>query len=225
MAVNQPGHGLCAGLRHSDRIDARSPSAPGRTCRDNVVQKPEYDDIQRCLRGPEGGSGAAEAHGTLCGLLCIAADDLPDSWIQNTLADAGETVASIGEDRHTQLAELHRMTLQELNGTQFDFQLLQPDDDTQLGLRADALGRWCQGFLYGLALRGLKTFDQLPEDIREILEDLSEITQANFSEGEGEQEGEDAYANLVEYVRVGVQLVFDELNPPASEVPGPAQVH
>jgi uncharacterized protein len=189
------------------------------------VQRPEYDDIQRCLRGPDGGSAAAEAHGTLCGLLCTAANDLPDSWIQNTLSDAGETAASVGEDGYGQLADLHQTTLQELTGTQMDFQLLLQDDDTQLGLRADALGRWCQGFLYGLAVRGLKTFDQLPEDIREILEDMSEITQANFAEGEGEQEGEDAYANLVEYVRVGVQLVFDELNPPAMEVPGPVQVH
>ncbi|MGB5210118.1 MAG: UPF0149 family protein [Gammaproteobacteria bacterium] len=189
------------------------------------MQRPEYDDIQRCLRGPDGGSGAAEAHGTLCGLLCTAANDLPESWIKNTLADAGETATGINDDEYGQLANLHQLTLRLLDGVQMEFQLLLPDDDIQLGLRADALGRWCQGFLYGLAVRGLKTFDQLPEEIREILEDLSEITQANFAEGEGEQEGEDAYANLVEYVRVGVQLVFDELNPPVKDMPGPAQVH
>jgi len=188
------------------------------------VQTPDYDEIQDCLGGPAPGSAAAEAHGTLCGLMCVAADDLPDSWIRNTLADAGSDGDRIATHDRDRLAALHQATLDLLTGTQFEFQLLLPDDDAQLGLRADALGRWCQGFLYGLAVRGLKSFDELPEELREILEDLSQITQAQFADGEGEEEGEKAYANLVEYVRVGAQLIYDELNPPAAEA-RPAQLH
>lgn len=188
------------------------------------MQTPDYDEIQDCLGGPAAGSAAAEAHGTLCGLMSVAADDLPDSWIRNTLADAGSDGDQIATHDRDRLAALHQATLDLLTGSQFEFQLLLPDDDAQLGLRADALGRWCQGFLYGLAVRGLKSFDDLPGEMREILEDLSQITQAEFADGEGEEEGEKAYANLVEYVRVGAQLIYDELNPPAAE-PRPAQLH
>lgn len=189
------------------------------------MQRPEYDEIQDCLGGATGGSAAAEAHGTLCGLTCIADDDLPDAWIQNTLADAGAAADDDNAHAHEQLEALHQATLGVLHGTQFEFELLLPGDEIPLGLRADALGRWCQGFLYGLAVRGLKTFDDLPEELREVLEDLSQITEAQFADGEGEEEGEKAYANLVEYVRVGVQLVYDELNPPQADTRRPAQLH
>lgn len=189
------------------------------------MQRPEYDEIQDCLGGAIGGSAAAEAHGTLCGLMCIAADDLPDAWIQNTLADAG--AAADDADAHTRqrLAALYQATSDLLSGTQFEFEMFLPGDEIQLGLRADALGRWCQGFLYGLAVRGVKTFEELPEELREILEDMSQITEAQFADGEGEEEGENAYANLVEYVRVGVQLVYDVLNPPEADTLRPAQLH
>lgn len=189
------------------------------------MQRPEYDEIQDCLGGATGGSAAAEAHGTLCGLMCIAADDLPDAWIQNTLADAG--AAADDADAHTRqrLAALYQATSDLLNGVQFEFEVFLPGDEIQLGLRADALGRWCQGCLYGLAVRGVKTFEELPEEVREILEDMSQITEAQFADGEGEEEGEKAYANLVEYVRVGVQLVYDVLNPPEADTLRPAQLH
>jgi uncharacterized protein YgfB (UPF0149 family) len=188
------------------------------------MHRPEYDEIQDCLEGPAAGSASAEAHGTLCGLMCVAADDLPDSWIQNTLADTGAHPDRIAAGERDRLVALYQSTLEALAGTQFEFELLLPDDGVQLGLRADALGRWCQGFLYGLAVRGLKSFDELPEDLREILEDLSQITEAQFADGEGEEEGEKAYATLVEYVRVGVQLIYDEMNPPVVDA-RPAQFH
>lgn len=164
-------------------------------------------------------SAAAEAHGTLCGLLCVAADDLPDSWLNNTFADAGQDPSEIAEADRLCLMKLFGDTVTVLGGTDFEVWLLLPDDETSLTLRADALGRWCQGFLYGLAVRGLKDFEQLPDDMREILDDLSQIAEAEFADGEGEEEGEHAYANLVEYVRVGVQLIYDELNPPPIQRP------
>ena len=43
----------------------------------------------------------------------------------------------------------------------------------------------------------------------EILDDFSEITKAGASKEDGE-EAEQAYAELVEYIRVSAQLVYDE---------------
>ena len=48
--------------------------------------------------------------------------------------------------------------------------------------------------------------------IRDIVTDFSEITRASFSSEETEEEGEAALVELVEYVRVSVQLVFEELH-------------
>lgn len=90
-----------------------------------------------------------------------------------------------------------------------------PDDETDIALRAEAIGRWCQGFLYGMAVRGLKEIADLPADVREILEDFSQISRADHESGDDDEQAEAALVELVEYSRVGVQLVFDLLNPPA----------
>lgn len=47
---------------------------------------------------------------------------------------------------------------------------------------------------------------------REIITDFSEITRAVFSADETEAEAEAAYMELVEFVRVSVQLAYEELH-------------
>ena len=177
---------------------------------------PAYQDIEDSLGGA---ASAAEAHGTLCGLLCIAADDLPMSWVSNTVADATEggfTIPAAGDQ--SVLLALYAGTSEALAGDSMAFTPLLPSDDETLSVRAEALGSWCQGYLYGLAVRGLKGFEELPEEVREILGDLVQIARAGVDEEDGDEdneEGEAAYVELVEFVRVGVQIVFDQLVPPA----------
>jgi uncharacterized protein YgfB (UPF0149 family) len=66
-----------------------------------------------------------------------------------------------------------------------------------------------------MAVRGLKNFTDLPAEVREILEDFSQISRAAHESGDDDEQAEAAFVELVEYSRVGVQLVFDLLNPPA----------
>ena len=47
----------------------------------------------------------------------------------------------------------------------------------------------------------------------EVVRDFDEITRVDVDGGDSEEQNESAYAELVEFVRVGVQLVFDELGP------------
>jgi uncharacterized protein YgfB (UPF0149 family) len=53
----------------------------------------------------------------------------------------------------------------------------------------------------------------LPGEIGEIVRDLTEITRADVDVSDSMEANESALAELVEFVRVGVQLVFDELEP------------
>lgn len=177
---------------------------------------PQYAELQAALGGAPGGSAAAEAHGTLCGLLCANVDDLPEGWIHNTLADAQEYSFGGDQDARALLEELHLATEAALSGDEMSFELQLPDDEASLLDRAAALAAWCNAFLYGLAFRGLQPMEELPEELREILGDLSEIGRAGVAEEEAEEAGEAAYAELVEYVRVAVQLVFDECRAPTA---------
>ena len=172
---------------------------------------PSFDDIQQVLGAA---ASAAEAHGTLVGLLSTAADDLPGSWIANTLADATEGADIPYPADQAALAALHDATAATLAGDQMAFEPLQPSDDAPLEERVAALAGWCQGYLYGMAVRGLRDFGELPEDVREVLTDFVQIAQAGPDDDDDDEGGERAYAELVEYVRVGVQLVYDQLAPP-----------
>jgi len=99
------------------------------------------------------------------------------------------------------------------------FEPLLPDDAVPLRLRVDALASWCGGFLYGLSAHRKLDLRSMSEEARETLRDFTDFTQAGFDSGGDLETEEAAYAELVEYVRVGAQLLFLELRPrpPAAE--------
>ncbi len=83
-----------------------------------------------------------------------------------------------------------------------EFAPLLPDDDEPLAERATALAQWCQGFLYGLGTGRLNSIDELPGEVGEIVHDLTEISRATPGEEDPTEDDEQAYAELVEFVRV-----------------------
>ncbi|MBL4851735.1 MAG: UPF0149 family protein, partial [Gammaproteobacteria bacterium] len=88
-----------------------------------------------------------------------------------------------------ELATLHRQTRTQLSDMNYDFSPLLPADSESIAARTQALSLWCQGFLFGLSVSGLKTLDALSEASREIVEDFSAIAQLaeQFEEGEDEE--------------------------------------
>ena len=60
-----------------------------------------------------------------------------------------------------------------------------------------------------MSIAGAGDLDALPADSREIVGDLSKF--AGIRGGGRDEEEENAYAELVEYIRVGVMLINQEL--------------
>jgi len=58
---------------------------------------------------------------------------------------------------------------------------LLPDDDTPLEPRVHALSAWCGGFLFGLSSRRGLNLKAISEEGREIVQDLTQFTQAGLS--------------------------------------------
>jgi uncharacterized protein YgfB (UPF0149 family) len=111
------------------------------------------------------------------------------------------------------LTTLHSDALRCLHGESLDFQLLLPDDESPLALRTAELAGWCQGFLYGLGLGGLRGDVELPATISEVMRDFYEIANTSFDYESVDEEDEEAYMEIVEYVRVSVLLLHDEMQP------------
>jgi uncharacterized protein YgfB (UPF0149 family) len=161
------------------------------------------------------GTDAAENHGVLCGLLCARGPEVERAWIDLLRDEQEEAAMAVAEPEAgvaawADLSRLYRETIGQLRDEGFVFSLLLPDDSQPLQLRAEAMTEWCQGFLYGLAAGGLVDYSVLPEEVREIAEDIVEISRATTDADEGESD-EAAYSELIEYLRVGVILVFETL--------------
>lgn len=172
----------------------------------------DHERLERALRRADALTGAAEAQGALCGLLCAQGRADREAWQAQVIGERpdGDILAREAEDL---LGALYEETVRQLNDGAMAFHLLLPDDEQPLGRRAEALGRWCQGFLFGLGLGGVREEKELPADVREILRDLAEISKVEFDVTDAGEEEERAYAEIVEYVRVGVLLINEEMHP------------
>ena len=186
---------------------------------------PLISDVETALYKVDAMMGAAEAHGALCGMLCARGSTELSEWSDHVLGEqeAGNVLL---RDVVSVLSALHQNTLEQLNDALTEFHLLLPDDDDDLTLRVEALANWCQGFVYGLAAGGLKEDTEIPEDSQEIIRDMIEISRAGLEQLEDEEEdgdGEDAvdsdeeneraYMEIMEYVRTGILLIHEEMQP------------
>jgi uncharacterized protein YgfB (UPF0149 family) len=55
--------------------------------------------------------------------------------------------------------------------------------------------------------------EALNGDVGEIVRDFTEISRATGDDADADDANEQAYAELVEFIRVGAQVVFEELLP------------
>ena len=172
------------------------------------MNQPDYTEIEQLLNAQRSLTEAAEAHGTLTGCLCALADFSFQDWLREILPDGRAEAA--GADT---LYGLYTTTAAALEQTDMEFEPLLPSDAQPLTVRTAALAIWCQGFLYGLGSGSIPDAGGLPGDVGEIVRDLTEITRAGVDDEQGEESNEGAYAELVEFVRVGVQLLYEELAP------------
>ncbi len=177
-----------------------------------TLTQPDFDSVETALRRLGSEAEAAECQGHLCGMLCSKGEWPGTEWlVQNFPSPVAGDV--LGREARGVLLTLYEATWQTMNNSVLDFELLLPDDDVAMTLRAQALGEWCQGFLAGLAEGGVRDYEALPGESAELVQDLAKIAQAGSFEIHGDEEDEAAYAELVEYVRVGVLLIQEELQP------------
>lgn len=165
-----------------------------------------YADIQQLLSEERSLTDAAEAHGTLTGSLCTAPGYRFEDWLLEILPEG-----KAQEHNAPALRELFKGTQSMLTGEMLEFQPLLPTDEQPIQDRTNALAQWCVGFLYGLGSSVIPDAGGLPGEVGEVVRDFTEISGVEVDGGDSEESNESAYAELVEFVRVGAQLVFDEL--------------
>lgn len=167
----------------------------------------EYNRLQQILDTLGITQQADEYHGALCGMLCHGAPQ-PDALVFDEIRPDAEAQSALASFAKSVLGELEKP----------EFEPLLPDDDLPLMQRVQALANWCGGFLYGLGTQQGLDIRSLSDEVQELVNDFTQISRAGLEESDdAAEEDERAYMELVEYVRVGAQLIFLELHPPATQ--------
>jgi hypothetical protein len=190
----------------------------------------EHDELDAALRHCGGTWNASQAHGFLSSRIAVRGTKARSEWLSRLTADA-ERDDALQDDCVAVLEALFTITWRQLAERQSQFVPLLPDDARPAAERADALAHWCEGFLHGIVsgphpetLR----MQLATEPLSDIIKDMLEITRATAEDDIDDENNEEAYVELVEYIRVAAQLAFEELagfRARAAEEPAGDAVH
>ncbi len=170
----------------------------------------DFYTIQTALQKLGANVDAAEAHGSLCGLLLSSADMA--TWLKHSLDDLPEVGDVLAAEKLGDLKQLFELSREQLNTEDLSLELLLPDEADDLSDRLLGLATWCQGFLYAVGVTGLAKRSEFDELAQECLSDLLEISKLDYHSATGE-EAEQQYVEIAEHVRISVFMLNEALNP------------
>lgn len=173
----------------------------------------EHDQLEVALRKCRATWNASQAHGFLCSRIAVRGTGARSGWFDHITTGVEKDEVQAGECAAT-LEALFTTTWRQLAERQSQFVPLLPDDGRPATERAEALAHWCEGFLHGLVSgphpQTLRT-QLATEPLSDIIKDMLEITRATVDDDPDDDDNEEAYVELVEYIRVAAQLAFEEL--------------
>jgi yecA family protein len=151
---------------------------------------------------------ASEVQGILCGMLAGGMNIDDQEWI-DALADVIHQGELMPTPAQTAIEHMFNKVCQELIEADFALSICLPNDTTPINERGAAFVNWVQGFLLGFGLHQ-NDLTACSPDTKEALEDFSDIAKMD-EEMQSNEESEQALFEVVEYVRIGAMLCFNEL--------------
>jgi uncharacterized protein len=183
---------------------------------------PDFRHALRMSHGSLDAAELAECHGILCGMLCGENGNTAHDYFAH-LASL-EFAVEPGSALHETMVEAFDMTVQLLADEELRFSLWLPDDEEPLGQRTDSLAHWCTGFLAGLGVGG--PLPALSGEASEALQDVRQIAMVGFLDPANDsandadnEENENAFFEIVEYVRMVTLMLREELRGPGVDDP------
>jgi uncharacterized protein len=154
-------------------------------------------------------------HGAITGLACAGIEPSHAAWLEH-LSECLDG-AELDEHRDAMVA-LQTLVARDLADGELGFQLLLPDSEEFLSVRAKALARWSESFVCGF----VAVVRELSEDDREVLNDIAAISQIDDGESaeqtdrnrselnnpENADSNERDFIELCEYVRLAAMDLY-----------------
>lgn len=179
---------------------------------------PDFDRSLALASGNLDEAGLSECHGIACGLLVRQHKANPDSYFD--LLGLLEVVRDPSPGFRDALQDLFSASRDQLGDDEMGLTLWLPGEDESLEDRTSALAQWCNGFLAAIGAGQDERLDSLSGEAAESLADLQEIAMAEIGESEdpaaGDLEEEEvAFAEIIEYIRIAVLILREELRGPS----------
>ena len=175
---------------------------------------PDFEHTLAIAQGNLEAADLSECHGVACGLLCRVPDASLDALVG--LLGMLQLVDKPGTGLNMSLEELLDASRAQLADEDMGLALWLPDDSEILEERTMALAQWCSGFVAGLS-HDDESMDAMSEEAVEAMEDLQQISVAEVVDTEESEEDENAFAEIVEYIRIAVLVIREDLRGPDSE--------
>ncbi|HJR14554.1 MAG TPA: YecA family protein [Rhodanobacteraceae bacterium] len=164
-----------------------------------------YEAVDAVLTRAKLGMSPDDLHGSVSGYLCAGGRGHAHELLM-ALALESEDAGAMGE--------LHALLDEMAAGISRDLRTGEPITPLMpagpLGLRADAMVDWCRGFLGGLALTGGFAQAAKAPEVRELLDDFSQIAAMHLA-CDGDDEA--ALDDVLDFIRGGVKQLHTALVP------------
>ncbi|OTG85323.1 hypothetical protein B9T31_12675 [Acinetobacter sp. ANC 4558] len=158
-------------------------------------------------------SSPSELHGLVTGIVCVTQAPTDEEWgqILKTLE-----VPELSAEALALLTEEAEDISHALADDALDYLPILPDDEHTLSERVQALADWCAGVVLGFGLAS----GHLRADEKELIEHLQDVASVEFDESDDDEEGEESYQELYEFVRlIPISLSMGRKKVPLAETP------
>ena len=169
----------------------------------------EFHIFDKLLKKSMSSITAAEAHGILIAYICME---------NKAIIDFEKTILNILDLKQNkkivvnfinQICIYNSAQIKEINGI---VSLMLPNKDENLTLKIKCLQLWLKGFISGLGLFGIDKQKYGIPAVYEILNDFLMITHMQHVDNTENQDDESYYIDLVEYIKVSVEIIYFEVS-------------
>lgn len=182
-----------------------------------MIEFPTYDELEHLFKSAQIVLFPAEVHGLVCGFICAGTRLNGKLCLDMLMLDDHMADESVVKAMRDAVLNLYAASYQQIIADEFDLELLLPQDEADLSMRAKAIGEWCQGFLTGLGMAGVMLNDGESDQTRETLEQLAEISNIEYDSMQFEASDEMSLFQVTEFVRMAVYMIFTEIGLRISE--------
>lgn len=170
------------------------------------------DDLKPFLQQIGMNSSVVEAHALFTGLNCSQVESNEDNNVWLDKLNLGIDQQNVLDREAVEvLNKYYNEVNQHLNSIELSFQLPISDADSIAEQLSD-FALWVENFLYGFSMGDKVELTSCSEQLQEIIKDFVSLSRADDYEATTDDDNEKVLVELIEYVRVAVLNIYDELN-------------